>query len=259
MGSETRKPLLGSRQNLFLALTIVVVVIILLITPNLQASLLPITLITNVLIISNLLLTAEQHHRKAAGGETCESDDKDPGYGAWAANTAWSPSGFQDEPDGFASRNFYDEALYEVAGLQAPGADLAHPLDFTVGGVAVGEGPSYAPLGMGVAALGADHRDGLAVPELNPFQLNRAESRAEPWGAAPGAPGPQCGDIGDSPYAEARAAFDGDRVVVEHAKWRNDPYRVAAGRANRQEQFDKYFREELDEEEDRPWWGRADF
>lgn len=48
--------------------------------------------------------------------------------------------------------------------------------------------------------------------------------------------------------------------MVEHSRWRSDlPHRQLAGIHRRKDLMDKYVREELDEEEATPWWGRGDY
>lgn len=50
--------------------------------------------------------------------------------------------------------------------------------------------------------------------------------------------------------------IDGDERITYQARSRNDPVRVTIGTLNRRSALDKYLREELDEEENRRWWGR---
>lgn len=51
-------------------------------------------------------------------------------------------------------------------------------------------------------------------------------------------------------------AMDGDERIVQNAQSRNDAERVIAGTMNRRKALDPYLREELEEEEDRRWWGQ---
>jgi hypothetical protein len=50
--------------------------------------------------------------------------------------------------------------------------------------------------------------------------------------------------------------MDGDEQNTYQARARNDHERVVAGTMNRRKDLDKYFREEVEEAEDREWWGR---
>ena len=50
--------------------------------------------------------------------------------------------------------------------------------------------------------------------------------------------------------------IEGDERMAYQGLARNDPERVIAGIMNRRREFDPYIREELQNEQDRPWWGR---
>jgi hypothetical protein len=52
------------------------------------------------------------------------------------------------------------------------------------------------------------------------------------------------------------AEIDADELNTYHVRARNDDTRVEAGTMNRRKTLDKYFREEVEEAEDREWWGR---
>jgi hypothetical protein len=52
--------------------------------------------------------------------------------------------------------------------------------------------------------------------------------------------------------------IDGDERITYQNRSRNDETRVIAGTMNRRRDLDKYFREELEEEEDSRWWGRQE-
>lgn len=79
-------------------------------------------------------------------------------------------------------------------------------------------------------------------PEGNPFDLGRT--------ATPMAAGPEVDD-------EANAdEVDFDEANTYQARSRNDETRVIAGTMRRRAEMDKYFREEVEEREDLPWWGR---
>lgn len=85
-------------------------------------------------------------------------------------------------------------------------------------------------------------RDNRCVPFGNPFVTNRTFA---PSGA------PACFD--DEANDEE---FDADEKIVYQARSRNDPLRATIGSMNRVSDVDHFVREELEEEEDRPWWGR---
>lgn len=50
--------------------------------------------------------------------------------------------------------------------------------------------------------------------------------------------------------------LDGDERNAYQVRSRNDATRVTAGTMNRRQDVDKFFREELEQEQDREWWGR---
>jgi hypothetical protein len=81
-----------------------------------------------------------------------------------------------------------------------------------------------------------------SVPMGNPFDSSRIYS--------PTADGPCFDDEAND------AEIDGDESAVYQGTHRNDATRVIAGTMNRRRDMDRYFREELEEEEDRRWWGR---
>lgn len=231
MDAKKLEDALGGRQNMFLVLSILVVIIIIMLSPDIKTAIIPITLITNVLIISTQTMHIDNSKRE---NRECRQQQN-----TVSAVAPWTMSGFQDEPDKFASRDFTKDTSM---------ADMT-PLSYSVAGPP-GYGPTYSPMDMQPGT----HVSDRTPMELNPYQLNTVASRGEPWGSPE-----TCGAFGDNPYAEARNTFDGDRQVVEHAKWRNDPYRPLAGRAKKQELIKKYMGEEIDEEENRQWWGNWDY
>lgn len=82
-------------------------------------------------------------------------------------------------------------------------------------------------------------------PFGNPFDLNNVYT-----------PGQH--SMADGTFDEARVALDGDERLAMQGRFRNDPYRVAAGIMRRKDLVDRNVREELDREEDSRWWGRWD-
>jgi len=94
---------------------------------------------------------------------------------------------------------------------------------------------------------GRGHRDRTEgdndfAPDGNPFNLNRV-------GASHAASACVDDEANDD-------ELDGDERMTYQARSRNDPARVTAGTMNRRRDLDKYLREEVDEEDDREWWGR---
>ncbi len=58
---------------------------------------------------------------------------------------------------------------------------------------------------------------------------------------------------------EANAGdMDGDEGIVYNSTHRNDETRALEGISNRRRDMDKYLREEVEEAEDREWWGRSE-
>ena len=76
----------------------------------------------------------------------------------------------------------------------------------------------------------------------NPYDLDRIHS--------PAAAGACVDDEAND------AEIDGDELATYQARPSNDATRVAAGTMNRRRDMDRYFREEVEEAEDRQWWGR---
>lgn len=84
--------------------------------------------------------------------------------------------------------------------------------------------------------------DNVFAPDGNPFSLNRV-----------GAPHAASACFDDEANDDE---LDGDERINYQARSRNDPTRVTAGTMNRRCDLDKYLREEVEEEDDREWWGR---
>jgi hypothetical protein len=210
-------------------LTFIIIVAIVMMSESLSDAILVISLLSQFLIISTLLSGVDERHNKNTA----------------ATSIPWVPAkpAFTPNREGFASRPVIAPGTgIAPGGGRGPaaypgGLDQLPIYDFGATGPA-GTGAVYAPVSSGA--------DGPPLAPGDPFQLNRIESRA---GAEP------C----DYGYAgEARNTFDADRQMVEHGRWRNDPHRVVAGVMRRKELVDKYVREELEEEENSPWWGRWD-
>lgn len=84
--------------------------------------------------------------------------------------------------------------------------------------------------------------DNNLAAEGNPFDLDRVAS-------------PRAADACVDDEANDDE-IDGDERIVYNSMARNEPTRVIAGTMNRLRDMDKYFREEVEEREDDPWWGR---
>lgn len=79
-------------------------------------------------------------------------------------------------------------------------------------------------------------------PEGNPFDPMRVRA-----------------DLAAGPCVDDEAndnEIDGDEKMAYQGSVRNDATRVTAGTINRRRDMDKYFREEVEEAEEREWWGR---
>ena len=244
--------LLRGRQGLFLVMTFIVMVVVILLSKDATTALVLISLITNFLIISSqLTLISERHEddeseRANRGQDGAVAPDALPWVGA-------TQSGFQDGTPLKAKCLEGSTLVDNFAPQPAPGPAAGYPgglnstdlddMGYSVGPVASlppGTGPVYNVTGENPS------------PALdNPYSLNRLETRADPTYGQSGA----C-DYGLA--GEARNTHDADQQIAQHARWRNDPYRVAAGIMRRKDLMDKYVREELDEEEDSYWWGRWD-
>ncbi len=227
-------------QRIFMILTFIVIVAIVMLTESLSTAMIFISLISQFLIISTLSTSIGELHDKATQPSSA------------AISMPWFPisPGFTSDREGFASKPLENPGVYD--GDSYPGglspADLGQ-MSYDMGPIAAlpaGTGPVYSPVDMPGYGLGGGG-DGPSLPPDNPYQTNRLNSRAEPSAC----------DYG--PNSEARDSFDADRKIVEHARWRHDPHRVVAGTMRRKDLMTRYVREELDEKENEPWWGRWDY
>ncbi len=66
-----------------------------------------------------------------------------------------------------------------------------------------------------------------------------------------------------SPYLHARGHepdhVSFDERIVRNGSARTDPWRADEGRRNMKAHLDRYFREELEDAENTPWWGRHEY
>lgn len=245
-------------QRVFFVLTLIVMLVIIQLAGSLGEALMYTSLITQFLVITTLATGVAEKHDKAlspagaavVGGAgvwypgAYQQFDSDPEHAVEGFATSpmeFAPGGTHMNPD----LEGYPGGL-EPSDLYGAGYDIG-----ATATLPAGSGAIYSPTS-GAFATGAD---GPALPPYNPFQLNRLASRAEPGPRTTyGRDGPV--PIGMDLANEARSNFDGDRMMVEHARWRNDGQRVAAGIMRRKALVEKYVREELDEKENEPWWGR---
>jgi len=245
--------LFGSQWTVqtFLVVTFVVIVAIIVFTDDLGKALMIITLITNFLIIASQSMLLSERRDEKRDRELQQSVVAGDATGLDAAASAGA--------DTFASRPmaYYPYADAAPAGSGAGGGgggDL--PLQMTPAGAGLSPadidalpwsreavpgagGPVYNPVNGPATGAGA-----VAPAPYNPYQRNNLETRAMPGFCARGLP------------AETLDTHDGDRKVVDQAKWRNDPSRAAAGAmGGSYDLMKKYVAEELDEQENRTWWG----
>ena len=154
-------------------------------------------------------------------------------------------------------RNQHEKLTYRDSGV-LPGSP-----DFP-SGAAPAPAP-FAPSGAPYrGAIDVDGKTDMYALEYDEFGEYGHED--SPYSAAMSAPYGNPFDLDSigSPAA-ARADFDdeanndemdGDERITYQQRSRNDPTRVTAGTMNRRKMLDPYLRGEVEEEADRPWWGR---
>jgi hypothetical protein len=177
------------------------------------------------------------------GGDTkfsCPRSEKKEGFAS-----APTKDTFLDSPLPGATPPFIEEAPDDV---EVP-ANYPGAIDFED----TSAGPTFGTLNGDVDRPSSNspdaddpgsygHRDRTERdPQGNPFDLARiAVDKA-----------PTCRD--DEANADE---LDIDESNTYQARSRNDATRVTAGTMRRLHEMDKYFREEVEEREDIPWWGR---
>lgn len=92
----------------------------------------------------------------------------------------------------------------------------------------------------------------------HPIVVPAAATAAAPWSKYPGAIDAN-DDAVDADDEANDEAIDGDERLVYQAQSRNDLVRVTEGTMNRRRDLDKYFREEVEEEENRIWYSRHEY
>lgn len=210
-------------QHLFLAATFIIILGVIFLSPDLSSALIIISLLSNFLVISTLLVGISE---KSAGGDGAPNPA--------AIGVPWFPmrsgNGFAPDKDEFvASRPWDPPRQWAASPAPYPGGLEPDDLDYSAGadGDVPGAGAVYRQ-------RGSPPRNGDAYPTAAP---PKPLSRYDGSDSQPG-------------------TFDADRQNVEHARWRHDPYRVADGIMRRKELMSKHVAEELAEKEDEPWWGR---
>ena len=118
------------------------------------------------------------------------------------------------------------------AGASAPEPPYPGAIDYAVVGVEV-ESAEWA------GAHRPSRGDEAPAPEGNPYARY----------SAPQAAAPCLDDEADG------SALDGDEKMTHQAFSRNDPLRATMGSMARRRDLDYYFREEVEDEEGRVWWG----
>lgn len=239
------------KQGFYLAITLVVVIVIILLAKDVQRALLIISLITNFFIISSQMILVSDRHNEAVTGSIVQRTEESvvPPY-PWITGVSHftDKEGFAEKPSGplsFPAGNPHPGMTGPYPGGLDPHTLSSMGYQFgATGGPHIG--PVYTPSSYPSGPPGMTPVNGPHPYPNNPYQLNRIKSGADP--------------VCDGGLAsESRNTHDADRKVVTHARWRNDPYRVAAGIMRKRDQMAKYVGEELAEAEHRPWWGRGDW
>lgn len=234
--SKSEGRALGEEHGmLFLALTFVLVIIVVMLCPDAKTALTIVGLLFGLVVAYGVMVeghAAELHFgprlapralrgktRIASNGEFCCADD-----GLYLEKgPKVAPSGRMASCRGFGRSRGYLGAIGPEDDY-----DTAQSLN---------EGP----------LMDGGHRDRAVsdnafAPDGNPFDLNRV-----------GAPRAASACFDDEANDDE---LDGDERINYQARSRNDPMRVTAGTMNRRCDLDKYLREEVEEEDDREWWGR---
>lgn len=238
------------KQAIFLALTFMVMVLVIFLAKDMTTALLIISLLTNFLIISSQLTLISERHDEAVG----KGSDVMPDAYPWVANTG---EGFVDE--GIAGDDLFSPRD-NFAGSPVWGKEADRYEDLAGHGGVISDYPGglqevfktgalpglVGPIGPGHLYQSGSAGETSEYPG-DPYHLNPLRSRGNRSACDSG------------PNSEVYNNFDADRTVVEQARRRHDPYRVAAGVMRRKDLMDKYVAEELNEKENEPWWGRAEF
>lgn len=208
-------------QDKFIVLTFILIVIIILVSRTLQEAVLLVTMVTGFVITSTYI-------NNIGRGLPTGSAPVDAG-GVVAATGEPLVSTFVGEPA-------------DVIGKGATHSEWPGGLsDFEMQGIIRSSAPDINE----TYTYDLPPLDEKRGPFGNPFDLNNIKT-----------PGQH--SMAGGAFDEARVAIDGDERLAMQGRFRNDPYRVAAGIMRRKDIVDRNVREELDREEDSRWWGRWD-
>jgi hypothetical protein len=227
--SEKRGRALGEEQGiLFLALTFVLVIIVVMLCPDAKTAIMIVGLLFGFVFAYDVMVDGH-----ALNFEPClaprahRGEHHNDSYGEFCCTVAPATSA-PKRPVRTASHRAFGRPRGYPGAIDSEGDyDMAQSLN---------EGP-----------LNEGHRDravgdNVFAPEGNPFNINRV-----------GAPHAASACFDDEANDDE---LDGDERINYQARSRNDPTRVTAGTMNRRCDLDKYLREEVEEEDNREWWGR---
>lgn len=203
-------------KSLFLALTFILVIIIVLICPDATTAILIIGLLLG--FCAAYLSSGGGWGAGGSGGFSCDADVN--------ARAPARKEGYWPLPG--------EPAPHAVASMTRPPADAGH----YPGDIDIDEYDTEGAYGHRDATEG----DADSVPMGNPYNTGRVSY-------APSAAACIDDEAND-------AEIDADEHNTYQARSRNDATRVAAGTMNRRRDLDRFFREEVEEAEDREWWGR---
>jgi hypothetical protein len=215
---ETRGRVLGEEQGmLFLALTFVLVIIVVMLCPDAKTAIMIVGLLFGFVFAYDVMVDGH-----ALAPSTHRGGHHIDSYGEFCCTVAPATSALKRPVRTVSHRDFGRPRGY-------PGA--IDPEDDYDAAQSLNEGHRDRAVG-----------DNVFAPDGNPFNLNRV-----------GAPYAASACFDDEANDDE---LDGDERINYQARSRNDPTRVTAGTMNRRCDLDKYLREEVEEEDDREWWGR---
>ena len=264
----------------FLVMSLAVIVAIIYLSPNTMTALVVVGLVTNFLIIASQTTLMGDRAARSPGPAAAPGVAVSPPL-AVATSLSEGFTSTTTAPPGGAP-----PAIVNMPAASGASVDVAAPGDAAVPGGAAAEIDSLGAQGYGEVYPGAIDFGGESplsgpadeAPAMGHADLTVAGGPGGPaaypaWGP-PGEPLSRDGTprgnpfdtdrIASAPAAgpcvddDALAIHDGDELNTYQARSRNDMTRVWAGIYRRKSLMDRYVREELDEEEDTRWWGRAE-
>ncbi|MDF1728292.1 MAG: hypothetical protein P1U53_11150 [Sulfitobacter sp.] len=228
-------------QDKFIVLTFILIVVIILLSRTLQEAVLLVTMVTGFVITATYINNIGRGLPKGRAPVA-------PGGGGAAPPTGKARPGPGPPVDAGGVVAATAPVMSTFVGAPADGGDSQAGGDWP-GGLSDSEMQgilrSSAPDTNETYTYGLPPLDEKRGPFGNPFDLNNVYT-----------PGQH--SMADGTFDEARVALDGDERLAMQGRFRNDPYRVAAGIMRRKDLVDRNVREELDREEDSRWWGRWD-